>query len=137
LGVVIVGAYFLAGMTIFRSLIWMFGIATFVNPYLSDFNRGIRFQFKFPVIVSLLLGLISVYSIQMFPYIKSTWGGGAPLPAYLYLSKDSPIFPAQKMKVSLLEGADSGFYVVFENDKKTTYIPKAEVTAMEFMPPSN
>jgi hypothetical protein len=136
LAVLMVGAYILRGFMIMRCLGWMFGITILVNPYLSDIKRGIKFQFKIPVLTGTLLAAISVYSIHLFPFMKATWGGGAPVSTAIYLSKDSPIHPNEKVKAALLEASDSGFYVMFDGDEKATYVPKASVTAMEFTPPS-
>ncbi len=54
----------------------------------------------------------------------------------LYLSKDSPVHPNEKLKAALLEASDSGFYFIFDGEKNATYVPKASVAAMEFPPSS-
>lgn len=132
-----VAVYALRGLTIMKCWAWMFGITTLVNPYLSDIRRGIRLQFKVTALAGFLLGAVSVYSVYLFPFMKATWGGGAPVSTAIYLSKDSPIHPSQKVNAALFEASDSGFYVIFEGDEKATYVPKTSVTAMEFPPPSH
>jgi hypothetical protein len=133
----IVGTYSLRGQTLFRDLVWMFGVTMVVNPYLSDIRRGLKLRFKIPALAGFLLVTVSIYSHYLFPFIKATWGGGAPVSATIYLSKDYPIHSYQKVGASLLEASDSGFYVVFDGDKKATFIPKASVVAMEFPLSSN
>lgn len=136
LGGLSVGVYSLRGFTIMKCWAWMFGVTTLVNTHLSDIKRGIKFQFKVTALIAILLVAVSFYAVYLFPFMKATWGGGAPVPTAIYLSRDSPIHPSQKVKASLLEATDSGFYVIFDGDEKATYVPKTLVTAMEFSPSS-
>lgn len=132
LGGIAVALYSLRGFAIMRCMAWMFGVATAVNPWLSDIRRGVHVQFKITALIAMLLVVVSLYTVHLFPFMKATWGGGAPVAAILYLSKDSPIHPDQKVKVALLEASDSGFYFIFDGEEKATYVPRDSVTAMEF-----
>jgi hypothetical protein len=112
---------------------WSFGVSAVMNSFLSDIKRGIR-PLPMVGIASLLLALsaIPLYALFFFPFMKPSWGGGAPIPIVVYLSKDYPIRPSEKLKANLLETSDSGFYLTFGDDEKVTYVPRASVAAMEF-----
>jgi hypothetical protein len=124
----------LKGLPILRCLVWMVGVTAVVNPILYDVRRGLKFHISVPWFVAALLVAISLYSTYPFPYMKAGWGGGAPIATDVYLSKDSPVHPNEKVKAALLEASDSGFYVVFDGEQKATYVPRALVSAMEFTP---
>jgi hypothetical protein len=84
----------------------------------------------------MVLAAVSTYSIYLFPHMKAAWGGGAAVPAVIYLSKDAPMHPGEKVKTALIEASDAGFYLIFEGSDKATYVPKGLVTGMEFYAPA-
>ena len=126
------GVYSVRGFNIMRAFGWIFGLATLVNPYLSDYRRGVISSFKPTALVPLILVAVSTYSIYLFPHMKAAWGGGAAVPAVIYLSKDAPMHSGEKVKGVLIEASDTGVYVIFEGSEKAIYVPKALVTGMEF-----
>ncbi len=126
--------YCLRGAILFRTFVWTFGVSALVNPFLSDIKRG-KYQFKPIALIPAFLGAIAIYSIFLFPHMSATWGGGAPVSTTVYLSKDSPVHPNQKVNASLLEASDSGFYFVFEGEQQTTFVPRNLVIAMAYQPP--
>ena len=127
-----IAVYNIRELALVRCLAWMFVFTSLVNAMLSDMKHGRKFHFRLPVMVALLLGVISMYSVYLFPFMKASWGGGAPVSTVIYLSKDSPIHPSEQAKAELLENSDSGIYVIFDGEEKTTYVPRYLVTAMEF-----
>jgi hypothetical protein len=130
-----VAIYCVKGLIIFRCFAWVFGITTLINPAISDVRRGVKIRFNPIAIGMCVLGAISIYAMFLFPHMKASWGGGAPVVVTIHLSKDSPIHPNEKVNAMLLETSDSGFYFTISGDQQTTYIPRALVTGMEYTPP--
>lgn len=124
--------YILRSSVIVRYFVWMVSIATIGNALLSDVKKG--FTFKPVVLTLVVLGVLSTYTKEIFPSVKATWGGGAPLKAVLYLSKDSPVHPGERVNVSLFEESNSSFYITFDGETHTTYLPRTYVSAIEFQP---
>ena len=75
----------------------------------------------------LMLGTLLIFASYYYPHIKSSWGGGAPIPVTLYFTKDSTIMPSQSIGALLIDESDAGLYVVGKNDKKATFIPRSAV----------
>jgi hypothetical protein len=73
-----------------------------------------------------IIGLLAFASLY-YPHIKSSWGGGAPIPVTIYFTKDSTIMPSQNVGALLVDESDAGLYVVGKNDKKATFIPRSAV----------
>ncbi|HMC31673.1 MAG TPA: hypothetical protein VKL99_12625 [Candidatus Angelobacter sp.] len=127
-----ISIYILRFFAITRCLLWMFGVASLVNPYLSDIRRGIKVSFKPIVLGMILLGALATYTHYLFPDIKGSLGGGEPLASVFYISKEAPVHAGEKVKAVLLEASDSGFYIIFDGDNNATFIPRTLVTAIEF-----
>lgn len=87
------------------------------NPRLGDWTQT----------VFLALGALLVFASYYYPRIKSSWGGGAPIPITIYFTKDSTIMPNQSVAALLVDESDAGLYVVGMNDKKATFIPRGVV----------
>lgn len=77
--------------------------------------------------IFLMLGALLVFASYYYPHIKSSWGGGAPIPVTIYFTKDSAIMPSQSVGALLVDESDAGLYVVGKNDKKATFIPRSAV----------
>jgi hypothetical protein len=82
-----------------------------------------RWPLTFSIGITGLLAFASFY----YPHIKSSWGGGAPIPVTIYFTKDSIIMPSQSVGALLVDESDAGLYVVGKNDKKATFIPRSAV----------
>jgi hypothetical protein len=80
----------------------------------------------------LLLGALLLFASLYYPHIKSSWGGGRPIPVTIYFKNESVILPGQSANALLIDETDSGFYVVGKNDKKATLIPRASVGLLYF-----
>ena len=61
-----------------RAFGWIFGIATLVNPYWSDYRRGVIPSFKLTALIPVVLVAVSTYSIYLFPHMKAAWVGVLP-----------------------------------------------------------
>jgi hypothetical protein len=80
----------------------------------------------------LLLGVLLLFGSFYYPHIKSSWGGGRPIPVTVYLTKDSVIMPGQSVNALLIDESDSGLYVVGKKDKKATFIPRGSIGLVYF-----
>jgi hypothetical protein len=80
----------------------------------------------------LSLGAVAGFATLYYPHIKPSWGGGAPTPATIYFSKDSLVLPGRSVSANILDEVDSGFYIIGGNDKKATFIPRSEVSAVYY-----
>lgn len=82
--------------------------------------------------VTLSLSCISLYAGIIFPSVKGTWGGGAPVPAAIAVSKSSAAHPGERLQVDMVEATDSGFYFQLSGQKNVTYLPKASIDSIDF-----
>jgi hypothetical protein len=78
---------------------------------------------------STLLTLAGALAFASFyyPHIKSSFGGGSPIPVTIYFTKDSTIMPNQSIGALLVDESDAGVFVVGKGDKKATFIPRSSV----------
>lgn len=125
-------SYILRSFGVMRYAVWTLVFVVIVEAVRSDVKRNIRVKLSFvPLLVS-VVGLLSTYTLVVFPYLKPALGGGYPMRATVFLSKDSPIHAGETVRASLLEASDSGFYFAFEGEKGVTYIPASLVRALEY-----
>jgi hypothetical protein len=82
---------------------------------------------NWPQILSFAITGLFAFASFYYPHIKSSWGGGAPIPVTIYFTKDSAVMPGQSVGALLVGESDTGLYVVGKNDKKATYIPRSAV----------
>jgi hypothetical protein len=132
-------------------MVWSFGRDVFVRGYFGMgaivvwfFAVGIIAFFEMRVrswrmvlgdwswSTILVLGALLVFASFYYPHIKSSWGGGKPIPVTIYLTKDSVIMPGQIVNALLIDESDSGLYVVGKGDKKATFIPHNSVGLVYF-----
>jgi hypothetical protein len=92
--------------------------------------RKIKWELYPPLVIFLFL----FFSIAIYGDVKFQFGGGAPIPLSLYLTPEAPqLFTSTPAKVWLVEQTDAGWYVVRSvNDRKSIFIPRALVRAIEF-----
>ena len=76
--------------------------------------------------------VLFVFAYFYYPHIKSSFGGGTPIPVTIYFTKDSVILPNQSTAALLIDESDAGLYVVGKNDKKATFIPRNVVALVHF-----
>lgn len=83
-------------------------------------------------VVLLVLGALLVFALFYYPYIKASWGGGAPVSATIYFTKDSPISPNKAVSAQLVEESDEGFYIVGPKETRAIYVPRSAVALVYF-----
>lgn len=78
---------------------------------------------------------ISIYVTMVMGHMQQTFGGGAPVPAVMYLNKPVPLSNgATTAEVSLLDETDQGYYVLPPGKHKALFIPRGEVSSIYFGP---
>jgi hypothetical protein len=75
---------------------------------------------------------LAVFSSIYYPQIQTSWGGGAPISAIIYFTKDSPLLPNRNVSAKILDETDAGFYLVGANDKRATFIPRSGIAMIYY-----
>jgi hypothetical protein len=73
-----------------------------------------------------------MFSTIYYPQIQTSWGGGAPISAIIYFTKDSPLLPNRNVSAKILDETDAGFYLVGANDKRATFIPRSGIAMIYY-----
>jgi hypothetical protein len=111
--------------------LWMFGVG--ILAALEMRTRAWKMKLgDWTWSTTLLLGTLLAFASFYYPHIKSSWGGGRPIPVTIYFTKDSVIMPGQSVNALLIDESDSGLYVVGKKDKKATFIPHSSVGLVYF-----
>jgi hypothetical protein len=82
--------------------------------------------------VSFSIGAVTAFSTAYYPNIKPSWGGGSPIPATIYFTKDSLIMPSQSVAAKIIDETDGGFYIIGGSDTKATFIPRSAVAMVYY-----
>jgi len=85
-----------------------------------------------PFIALSFFTAVTTFATIYYPHIKSSLGGGMPIPAIICFSKDSPVMPLQSVPVSIIDESPLGFYVLAPKEKKATFIPRNFVVLIHF-----
>ena len=90
----------------------------------GDEIQWIIFSFAF------LLSTLAGFASFIYPQIKASWGGGAPIPVVVYLSKDSRTLPSGELVGKLLEESDTGIFVTRGTEQHALFIPRSAVASV-------
>ena len=74
-----------------------------------------------------VVGALFAFSTLYFPYMKPSLGGGSQIPVTIEFTMQSTVMPNQVITAKLIDESDAGLYVVGNNDKKGTFIPRNEI----------
>jgi len=115
-------------------VLWFFGIFAITvlelksNPgdYSGDRIKGLGTD------LGILFVVLFVFGHYYYPHVRSSWGGGAPVPVTIYFTKDSAIKPNQSLSAQLVEESDDGFYIVGLKEAKAVYVPRNAVALVYF-----
>jgi hypothetical protein len=80
----------------------------------------------------LVFSLLLVFSLEIYPHLKASWGGGTPENVTVYFSKDSLLNPNKAVQAQLIEESDEGFYIVGPKELKAIFIPRSAVAMIYF-----
>ena len=81
---------------------------------------------------SAMLLFVFAFAGYYYPHLRAAFGGGSPVPATIYFSKDSPIKAGQSIAAQVVEESDQGFYIVAPNQKKAVFVPRNTVSLVYF-----
>lgn len=96
-----------------------------IRSYVTDPAEWSRVLF-------VLFFALLMFAQHYYPHIKSSWGGGAPVNATIYLTKDSAFKPNQAICVQMVEESEEGFYIVGVKESRAIYIPRNAVSLVYF-----
>jgi hypothetical protein len=82
--------------------------------------------------LAVLFGFLLVFSREIYPHLKTSWGGGTATNVTIYFTKDSLLSPSKPAQVQLVEESDEGFYVVGPKESKAVFVPRGAVALVYF-----
>jgi hypothetical protein len=91
--------------------------------------RSIQWERFFLTFVPLIFGL---YAFEVYPNLRHEFGGGAPVPIVLHLTKKLPVFDSESVPVSLIDETEQGYYVLRGSDK-AVFVARGLVEEVEFL----
>ncbi len=83
------------------------------------------------------LFMLFLFAGAFYPHLRSSWGGGAPVPITIYFTKESVIQPNSTIHAMLLDEDDDGYYIKGETDKIAIFTPRSSVALIVFSEASN
>lgn len=112
---------------------WLFG-ATLAIKFEFDVLAGRKLSQngEWAKPLSLLCLLLLTFARGIYPYLKTSWGGGTPVDVTIYFSKDSLLNPNKAAQVQLIEESDEGFYIVGPKESKAIFVPRSAVAMIFF-----
>lgn len=81
----------------------------------------------------LVLIFVSFFAELAYPHISAKWGGGKPVRVTVTLSKDATQ-PGAILEAVLVEDTDLGIYVAEAEGKPARFIPRANISQVEYKP---
>lgn len=82
--------------------------------------------------LAVLFGLLLVFSSEVYPHLKTSWGGGMPADVTVYFTKESLLNPSKATQAQLIEETDEGFYIVGPKESKAVFVPRNSVALVYF-----
>jgi hypothetical protein len=112
---------------------WFWVAATAGSSIRSSPNR-VSFLLDFRNWLWIILS-ISIYVSSIMGHMQQKFGGGAPVPAVIYLNKPLAFTGGNTtIEVALLDETEQGYYVLPRDKHKALFIPRGEVTSIYFGP---
>jgi len=79
------------------------------------------------------LSILTLFATSIYPHIKSSLGGGAPVPATFQFVDNSVLDNVSKAKVWVIDETDVGFYVIrTKAEKKAIFVPRGFIKTIYF-----
>jgi hypothetical protein len=83
--------------------------------------------------LTLAMGTLVFFGIQVYPRIRSGFGGGSPSQATVQFVDKSPFDATGKARVWFIDETDFGFYVIRSKEaKKAIFLPRNTIAAVYF-----
>ena len=96
----------------------------------SDRNLAEDGEWSKPLI--LLFGLLLIFSRELYPHLKTSWGGGTPTDVTVYFTRESLLNPNKAAQAQLIEESNEGFYIVGPKESKAVFVPRSAVALVYF-----
>lgn len=80
--------------------------------------------------ISGTFAVVASFALFVYPNVRASLGGGAPVPVVLQFRDKSPLDPTQtKLFGWALDESDAGFYLLKNaQDKDAIFVPRTDVT---------
>ncbi len=115
--------------TLWLSSICIFTLYVFLWLRKTEEMRRVEWE----RILGLVVGVVFfVYAGKVYPHIKHQFGGGAPVPIILHMSKKLPAFDSENATVSLIDETEQGYYVLTSADR-AVFVTRGLVEEVEFL----
>jgi hypothetical protein len=108
--------------------LWLTGYLTTI--FLRQYRDGWWNEYQWIISTGFVLGTVVTFSSFVYPHIRSSWGGGAPVPVVVYLSKDSRILPGGELVGLLLDESDSGIFIARGEREHAIFLPRPAIAAV-------
>jgi hypothetical protein len=115
---------------VWLSLVCLFTLQVTSRIRKPEEARRTEWERLFLTIVPIIFGL---YATKVYPNIRHHYGGGAPVPIVLHLTKKLPVFDSETVPVSLIDETEQGYYVLRGSDK-AMFVARGLVEEVEFLP---
>jgi hypothetical protein len=110
---------------------WCGAIALLLDPLVKGSKRLRNLQWE--TWVGGAISTLGFFSLFVYPNLKASLGGGAPVPITLQFAEKSPLDGAAKANSWLIDETDAGFYVLSSREAaRAIFIPRASVSAIYF-----
>jgi hypothetical protein len=79
------------------------------------------------------IGALTVFALLIYPQIRWSLGGGAPVPVSLRFENKSPLDETGQTRFWMIDETEAGFYVLGKQDaKRAVFLPRSAVRAIYF-----
>jgi len=79
------------------------------------------------------VSILTLFATSIYPHMKSSLGGGAPVPATFQFVDNSVLDNVSRVKLWVIDETDVGFYVIRTRaEKKAIFIPRGFVKTIYF-----
>jgi hypothetical protein len=113
--------------------VWLWFFAVGILLVLEMRGRAWKLRLgDWPQSVSYLVVALFGFGLFYYPHIKSSLGGGAPVPISIYFTKDSALMPGSNLSAFLIDETEAGVYIAGKNDKKATFVPRSSISLIYF-----
>ncbi len=108
--------------------LWLTGLLS--TYFFRAWRRSRGDEVQWIISLAFVLSTLAGFSNYIYPRIKASWGGGAPISVVVYLSKDSRILPGGELVGKLLEESDTGIFVTRGSEKHALFLPRSAVASV-------
>ena len=80
-----------------------------------------------------LLALLVLFGYSIYGKVKTSWGGGLPIPVYVHFLRSTPFSDSTNAAAYLIEETDRGYYLAHTQDgERASFIPREAVGSVDF-----